>query len=157
MSDYAEHTILVCFHMQVVSRSFMIISINGSRLHNEPSIKDLVRLTLGIFYIAIRPYLKPYVSSLLAIVLVWVVHLRHESVGRTPKKRTAFGLLANEDVPMNHYELPMICHVRNYLTTSPEDGHNIQIQWPGKMKMWPHYWACIAKVSPRTRVDRHHP
>ena len=61
-------------------------------------------IELGIFYIAIRPYLKPYASSRLPIVLVCVVHLRHESVGRTPKKRTAFGLLANEDVSLNRYE-----------------------------------------------------
>ena len=38
-----------------------------------------------------------------------------------PEKRTAFGLLANEDVSMNHYELPKIYQVRNHLTTSLQD------------------------------------
>ena len=34
------------------------------------------------------------------------------------KRRIAFALLANEDVPMNHCELPMVYRVRNDLTTT---------------------------------------
>ena len=42
-----------------------------------------------------------------------------------PKKGIAFGLPANEDVSMNHYELPMICQVRNYPTTTRlQDGQH---------------------------------